>query len=87
MLTYRETVIYSVNSKVQIVEMDNNMPGGGGASPSAGTLRFIIDLNKARKKTFSSLQIGTTYYVYYWAVNAAGVSILSEPASKKVLEG
>jgi hypothetical protein len=76
----------NINASGQIVDMDDSMPGGGSASPATSTLRFIIDLNKARKKTFSSLQIGTTYYVYYWAINAAGVSILSEPVSKKVLE-
>ena len=74
-----------INANGQIVDTDNGVAGPA-APATAGAVRFIADFNKGRKKTFSGLQIGATYYMYYWAVNAAGVSILSEPVSKKVLE-
>ena len=52
----------------------------------AGAITFILDLTKGRKKTFSNLQVGTTYYVYYWCMNSAGVSVLSDGVSKSVIE-
>ena len=38
-----------------------------------------IDLTTQRVKHFTGLTRGSTYYFYYWVVNAAGVSPLSEP--------
>ncbi|MGE0638452.1 MAG: hypothetical protein AB7G44_03700 [Bacteroidia bacterium] len=55
-------------------------------SSAASGIQYILDLNKGRKKSFKNLQVGVTYYVYFWAANTAGVSILSEMASKKVVE-
>lgn len=55
-------------------------------APAISPIRYVLDLNKNRRKTFTGLQIGTTYYVYYWSINAAGVSPLSEAASRKVVE-
>jgi hypothetical protein len=55
-------------------------------SSATSPIKYVLDLNKNRRKIFTGLQIGTTYYVYYWAVNAAGVSPLSEGASRKVVE-
>jgi hypothetical protein len=75
-----------INANGQIVSNDNGVAGPAAPATTPGTVRFIADFNKGRKKIFSGLQIGSTYYMYYWAVNAAGVSILSEPVSKKVLE-
>ena len=56
------------------------------SAPSAGSIGGILDLTKTRKKTFKDLEVGVTYYVYFWAVNAAGVSPLSNAVSKKVIE-
>ncbi len=56
------------------------------AAPSPGSIGGILDLTKGRKKKFSNLQVGVTYYVYFWAMNAAGVSPLSNAVSKKVIE-
>jgi hypothetical protein len=44
---------------------------------------FIIgfDFNRDRKKTFNGLQPGNIYYFYFYAVNAAGVSALSDGVS------
>ncbi len=67
----------------QIV-VDENGPVTPTAAASG--IKFILDLNKARKKSFKNLQVGTTYFVYFWASNTAGVSILSGVASKKVVE-
>jgi len=61
------------------------MPAGISAAAIA-EVKFILDFNKSRKKTFSGLQIGTTYYLYYWAMNAAGVSPMSDVVSKKMVE-
>ncbi len=47
---------------------------------------FIFDFNKARKKSFPNLEIGTVYYIYYWAGNASGIGPLSLVVSKKVVE-
>lgn len=82
-----ETVI--MNGAGQLEYMDDGLPGSAaGPEPTPGmpVVRVIMDLNKSRKKTFINLQIGTTYYVYYWSMNANGVSQLSEVVSKKVLE-
>lgn len=59
---------------------------GTSAEPGVPVIKALMDLNKSRKKKFINLAIGTTYYVYYWAINAGGVSPLSEVVSKKVLE-
>lgn len=56
------------------------------SAAAASEIKFILDLNKGRKKSFKNLQVGVTYYVYFWATNTAGVSILSEGVSKKVIE-
>ena len=52
----------------------------------AGGIGAILDLTKGRKKKFSNLQVGVTYYVYFWAMNAGGVSPLSDAVSKRVVE-
>ena len=76
-----------MNGLGQLVIID----GSGATTTSVAsvpviTLKGIIDFNKSRKKTFSNLQMGTTYFLYYWAMNAGGVSPLSDPVSKKMVE-
>ena len=41
--------------------------------------KIIFDLNKSRKKVISGCIPGAQYYVYLFAVNAVGVSPLSDP--------
>ncbi len=49
---------------------------------SAGMpVNVLINETNSRKKTFFGLTPGVTYYVYFFARNAAGVSALSEPQS------
>ncbi len=77
-----------INELGQIVVTDMGPSGpGSGPTPGPGSIRFIQDLNKNRRKKFTGLQIGTTYYLYMWAMNAGGVSPLSVGVSKKVVEG
>ena len=47
---------------------------------------IIFELNRTRKKVFRNLEVGVTYYIYYWAGNAKGISPLSEVVQKKVIE-
>jgi len=44
-------------------------------------ISVIFDMNKSRKKKFMGLAKGTTYYCYFYAVNATGVSPLSDGIS------
>lgn len=77
-----------INEQGQIVYTDNNNPMPGPMpGPTPGSVVFIMDFTKARRKKFTGLVIGTTYYYYMWAMNAGGVSPLSEGVSKKVVEG
>ncbi len=75
----------TMNGLGQLIINDNEAAAGAAIAQAA--LRGIIDLNKNRKKTFINLTVGTTYYLYYWATNAGGVSPLSVVVSKKVVEG
>ena len=65
----------------------NGGPDGGQAEASAAppTLAAIMDFNTSRKKKFVNLQPGTIYYFAFFAVNAAGVSALSN--SEKLMCG
>ena len=75
--------------QLEIIDDDINAAmaiTGTTAEPGVPVIKGLIDMNKSRKKKFINLEIGTTYYVYYWAMNAGGVSPLSEVVSKKVLE-
>lgn len=77
-----------MNGLGQLVVTDANSgpatPGMSGTSLSG--IDYIIDFNKSRTKKFGNLQMGTTYYLYYWAMNAAGVSPMSDVVSKKMVE-
>lgn len=78
---------FTINGFGQVIVEQGNTPGPVPPSaPSAGSIGAILDLTKPRKKKFSNLQVGVTYYVYFWAINAGGVSPLSEAVSKKVIE-
>lgn len=81
-----ETVIMNGSGQLEYTDDGLSSSPSGAASVAVPMVKVIIDLTKARKKTFINLQIGTTYYVYYWSMNAGGVSPLSEVVSKKVLE-
>ena len=50
-------------------------------NPQPKITALLLDLNDQREKHFPGLTAGTTYYVYYYAVNAAGVSALSNVVS------
>ena len=77
-----------INELGQIVVLSDlpSMPISA-PGPTPLSIQFIQDLNKARRKKFTGLSIGTTYYFYMWAMNAGGVSPLSVVVSKKVVEG
>lgn len=49
--------------------------------PSGLASAVYIDETKSRKKTFRNLKPGTRYYVYFFARNSAGVSLLSDTRS------
>jgi len=57
--------------------------GNGRVVLPAGTLpnTLVFDLTDQRKKNFTDLVHDTTYYFYYYAVNAKGVGPLSEAVS------
>ena len=40
-----------------------------------------MDVNKSRKKVFTGLTAGVIYYLYFYALNSAGVSTLSKVES------
>lgn len=80
---------FVINGFGQVVIQQGNNPAPAPIPPSAptpGSIGGILDLTKTRKKKFSNLQTGVTYYVYFWAMNAGGVSPLSDAVSKKVIE-
>ncbi len=49
------------------------------AAGSEGEVLFIIDESKGRKKKFTGLVPGLSYYFYFYTINARGVSALSNP--------
>jgi hypothetical protein len=80
---------FMINASGQIIVMDDEEgsgPAAMAAVPGIPEIKFVIDLTKTRKKKFIGLEIGVTYYLYYWAINAGGVSPLSGVVSRKVTE-
>lgn len=76
-----------MNGLGQLVATDEaGGSGTAGTTAALANIRFILDFNKSRIKKFSNLQMGTTYYLYYWAMNSAGVSPMSDGVSKKMVE-
>ena len=56
-----------------VIDMDSIPP-----SPGPEIKSIICDLTDQRVKHFKGMKKGATYYFYYYAVNAAGVSELSD---------
>lgn len=55
--------------------------GADAMAASGSNVVVIIDVTKGRKKQFINLQPGVEYFFYFYAVNANGVSQLSEVRS------
>jgi hypothetical protein len=53
--------------------------------PNGATMDIVINANKLRRKLFTGLTTGSTYYVYYIIINSKGASSISE--GKKMLCG
>ena len=68
---------FAINNAGQVIIMNNN-GGGAGAPGKPSGVMLVLDLNKTRKKHFTGLTKGVEYYVYFFAVNNAGVSQLSQ---------
>jgi len=67
----------SPDGKIIVNTMNNPNP-----NPQPDTVTgFQFDLTEKRLKHFTGLKPGVTYYFYYYAVNAAGVSPLSAVVS------
>ncbi len=60
---------------------DGTPPGPAAPGPGVPEMKYILDFNKSRRKKFIGLEPGVTYWVYYYAVNTAGVSPLSDGVS------
>ena len=63
----------------KIIAEDNKKPDPSPDPKPADMKSMQIDLTSQRVKHFTNLKRGSTYYFYYWVVNTAGVSPLSEP--------
>lgn len=50
-------------------------------TPGPNAFRGIIDFGKSRKKKFTGLMPGNTYYVVFFVINTRGVSAMSTPVS------
>lgn len=68
---------------VEGAPLDDNirMIKGKMLMPAGNSSPVYMDVNKSRKKSFINLKSGTRYYVYFYALNTAGVSCLSEGRS------
>ena len=72
-----EDFIISALGQIVITE-DGIQPPLPPADPIMGDyVKFVLDLNKQRKKHFVGLKVKVTYYFYFYAGNAKGVSALS----------
>ena len=72
-------VIINADGRIVVTDMGQGDPPAPDEEPQM--TGAIADLNSKRIKKFTGLTPGKTYYFYYYAVNAAGVSQLSLPAS------
>lgn len=69
----------SLNGSGQLVAVATESPAPEGYRPVNGSIVAAFDLTKGRRKHFVGLEKGVDYYFYFYAVNATGVSPLSEP--------
>lgn len=74
----------SLNAVGQLVVAQNKPQNPEMKMPETNIIA-LFDLNKNRKKKFSGLQSHVTYYFYFYAANATGVSPLSEVSSLECL--
>lgn len=65
----------NINAAGQLEILSDN------STPSGEVSAAFFDYNKSRKKSLINLQVGVTYYFYFLAINANGVSQLSPAAS------
>jgi hypothetical protein len=71
----------TINPLGQFVVPSDHLPQANpqpGPFPQPAFVKLIFDLRKSRKKRFTGLKAGTTYFVYFYAGNASGISALSE---------
>ncbi len=65
------------NGQFVILNTDNNPA----VAASRQAVAAVFDWNKSKKKRFLNLIPGERYYFYFYAGNAAGISLLSDPVS------
>jgi hypothetical protein len=75
-----EGIAINADGRIVVMNMGNgtNPPAPDPEPPITGA---IVDLTSQRIKKFTGLRPGKNYFFYYYAVNAEGVSQLSEPVS------
>ena len=69
---------FAISNAGQVI-IPADKPDPNPDAKAEGSIMFILDLNKQRKKHYTGLTKGVDYYNYYFAVNSAGVSQLSGP--------
>lgn len=72
---------FNGNGQLVAVAESNTPPNPNEYKPEPGSIIIAIDFNKSRRKQFAGLIKGVEYFFYFYAVNATGVSPLSEPFS------
>jgi hypothetical protein len=70
-----------ISSAGQLMISPTEKPSTENAPLVADTPVTTLDFTKGRKKKFISLTPGTTYYFYFFGINAAGVGPLSTAVS------
>jgi hypothetical protein len=65
------------NGQLEAIAIESDIPDE--YKPVNGSIVAAFDLTKSRRKHFVGLLKGIDYYFYFYAVNATGVSPLSEP--------
>ena len=63
----------------------NSFVNGQLTIPAGNPNKIRVDVNKSRKKTFTTLASGVVHYFHFYAGNANGVSALSTPINIKVV--
>lgn len=73
-------IAFNAAGQLVVTAGDTPEPNPNPTPEPHGQFAFF-DVTKARKKRFTGLQSGVTYYFYFYAANTAGVSLLSEGRS------